>query len=138
MKVEKFSLTKRPGCAIVVSAMEVTKHFSEDRVNRNAVVEAIGRGKILFKFLVDKGHRDGKEWHAITDTGLILIANAVTGRFITALIARPGQLSRYENGWYGMVEKSLDAEGNEVANVKFPQFLYRLAARHQRENLHNS
>lgn len=115
-----------------------TKHYSEDRANRNRVVNMLGRGNVIYRFLVDKGHRDGKEWHSITDTGLILIENANSGRFITALIARPAQLARYERGWFGMVERAEDEKGCPVSNPKIPAWLFRLAARHQRDNLNNS
>lgn len=110
-----------------------TKHYQEERGHRKEVAEEIGRGNVMYKCLVDKGHRDGKEWHSITDTGLILIENAATGRYITTLIARPGQLSRYERGWYGMVERILDKNGREVSKFKLPHWLYKLAQEHQRD-----
>lgn len=52
-------------------------------------------GNTVSGFLVDKQHKDGLEEHFITDTGLIIVRNHNTNRFITALVARPGQIRRY-------------------------------------------
>lgn len=111
----------------------VSKHYSNEREGRQNAADEIGKGKVLFKCLVDKGHRDGKEWHSITDTGLILIENANTNRFVTTLIARPGQLKRYELGWYGMVERVLNESNEEVKSFHFPEWLYKKAIKHQRD-----
>lgn len=54
-----------------------------------------GVGETVSGFLVDKGHENGLEELFLTTTGLIVIRNHGTGKFITALIARPGQVKRY-------------------------------------------
>ena len=76
--------------------MTNTKHFNNDRTARESVIKhVIGYGHPVAEFIVDRGHRDGAERHEITDTGIINIYNARTGRLVTKLIARAGQITRY-------------------------------------------
>ena len=50
---------------------------------------------IVDSFFVYRGHKDGPEIHSITDTGIIVIHNQKSGKMVTKLIARPGQIARY-------------------------------------------
>lgn len=43
-------------------------------------------------FVVDRGHPNGPEIHSVTDTGIIVVHNQRTGKMVTKLIARPGQV----------------------------------------------
>ena len=72
-----------------------SKHYIDDRVDRENRIEIIGQGKAVAKFIVDRGHRNGPEIHEITDTGIINIYNERTKKLVTKLIARPGQIRRY-------------------------------------------
>lgn len=80
--------------------MKMTIHFSADRKNRAVILEKLKapilsvNGKLCI-FIVDKGHKDGKEIHVITENGIIHIYNQHSKRYITGLIARPAQLMRY-------------------------------------------
>ena len=80
--------------------MKMTIHFSADRKRRAAILEELKapilsvNGKLCI-FIVDKGHKDGKEIHVITENGIIHIYNKHSKRYITGLIARPAQLMRY-------------------------------------------
>ncbi len=65
--------------------------LNKDINNKQAEVDAV--------FLVDKGHKDGKELHCVTKRGIIFILNEQKYinngyGFITALIARPNQVKR--------------------------------------------
>lgn len=72
-----------------------TAHWAE-RQQRNTFIENnIGLGEPIRTFRWDKGHPNGPELHTITDTGIIIIRNERTGRLVTTLIARPGQIYRY-------------------------------------------
>ena len=51
-------------------------------------------GKLCI-FIVDKGHKNGVEIHVITENGIINIYNYYSKKYVTGLIARPGQLMRY-------------------------------------------
>ena len=72
-----------------------SKHYTEDRQSREAIINLIGAGKPVARFIVDRGHRNGAEVHEITDTAIINIYNQKSGKMVTKLIARPGQLRRY-------------------------------------------
>lgn len=77
-----------------------TNHFKEERKTRANILEELKapilsvNGKLCI-FIVDKGHKDGKEIHVITENGIIHIYNQHSKRYITGLIARPAQLMRY-------------------------------------------
>ena len=72
-----------------------SKHYEIDRQAREAIIEKIGYGKVVAEFIIDRGHRNGPEIHKISDTGIIKIYNKRSGKLITKLIARPGQIRRY-------------------------------------------
>ena len=80
--------------------MKATIHFSVERKNRAEVLEELKApilsvdGKLCV-FVVDKGHKNGKEIHVITENGIINIYNQNSKKYITGLIARPSQLTRY-------------------------------------------
>lgn len=46
-------------------------------------------------FVVNKLHPHGEEVHSITDNGIIIIHNLMSGRLCTKLIARKNQIKRY-------------------------------------------
>ena len=72
-----------------------SKHYTEDRRNREELINTIGIGKVVDSFIIDKGHKNGPERHEITTTGIIIIYNARTNKLVTKLIARVGQIKRY-------------------------------------------
>lgn len=80
--------------------MKATIHFLEDRQNRAVILEELKapilsvNGKLCI-FTVDKGHKNGAEIHVITENGVIHIYNKNSKKYVTGLIARPGQLTRY-------------------------------------------
>lgn len=94
----------------------ISKHYINDRQARHELIQQIGYGKPVDRFVVDKGHTNGAEIHIITSTGLILIYNQRTNKFVTALIARPAQIARYYNN-------------NDKV---MPEDVYKLAAEHQK------
>lgn len=76
-----------------------TFHYSNEVAERHRkVTDALGDGKCVDAFVVDKAHPNGNEIHYIYDNGVILIANERTRKVITELIARPRQLYRYWDG----------------------------------------
>ncbi len=52
--------------------------------------------KVVKIAIVDKGHKDGNEIHVIYNNGIIKEYNANTHKFITVLIARVPQVTRYQ------------------------------------------
>ena len=93
-----------------------SKHYSQDREAREAIIRKIGQGEVVASFRVDRGHRNGAEIHKITNTGIILIYNERTGKMVTKLIARVGQIKRYYKDRKApryLIEKAID---NTVKN----------------------
>lgn len=72
-----------------------SKHWTQDREERAALIAEIGIGKIVKVSVVDKGHPNGPEIHTISGTGIITIYNQRTHKMITQLIARVAQIYRY-------------------------------------------
>lgn len=72
-----------------------SKHWIEDRKEREKVIKQIGAGHLVKEVEIDRHHRNGPEIHQISDTGIITILNKRTKKMITQLIARPGQIRRY-------------------------------------------
>ena len=75
--------------------MDTTLHTNKRLKRINFIIDNIGIGKVIKEVTVDRGHRDGIEIHAITDTGIIIIKNRRKNSIITMLIARPEQIRRY-------------------------------------------
>lgn len=82
-----------------------TEHISKERQNRIDKAFEINRASdgsqapIDAVFLVDKGHKDGKELHCVTENGVIYILNEwkftkFNRGLITILFARPNQVKR--------------------------------------------
>lgn len=96
-----------------------SRHYTNDRQRREEVINQIGMGNVVAKFVVDRGHRNGAERHEITTTGIIVIYNNKTNKMITKLIARPGQIRRYYPEGKAprkLVEKALDNTRNTGYN----------------------
>lgn len=72
---------------------EVTNHWGEREERLKRMTNSAGDP--IYSFVVDTGHRNGDEIHTITEKGCILIINKHTGKLITVLLARPGQIVRY-------------------------------------------
>ena len=99
-----------------------TKHYSNERSSRkNFIVDEIGIGNVIDAFIVDRYHYEGPEVHILTSTGLILIYNLYSKRFITVLIARPAQIERY----YVAIDENA------------PRAVLKIAREHVRNNYHN-
>lgn len=52
--------------------------------------------KVIKIAVVNKGHENGNEVHIIYNNGIIKIYNENTHKFITVLIARESQITRYQ------------------------------------------
>lgn len=73
-----------------------TEHLHSDRRERvRRIARDIGFGHPVRQCLVDTGHAAGLEVHVLTNTGIVLVFNAGSGKLVTVLIARPGQVRRY-------------------------------------------
>jgi hypothetical protein len=82
---------------------ELTRHATDERTERMARAKALG-GIAYKSFEINTGHVDGLELHTILTSGVILIGNISKKTIVTALIARPSQITRY-----GVYESSIIA-----------------------------
>lgn len=75
---------------------ELTIHVKKERSERYSKIEkTIGFGSVFYVAKnVERGHRNGRERHELTTTGLVKIYNE-RGKLVTILIARPEQMLRY-------------------------------------------
>lgn len=74
----------------------VSKHYQGQRNEREKFIdEHFKNDYIVDEFIVDKGHPHGAERHCITNNGIIIIYNLNSGKLVTKLIAREGQIKRY-------------------------------------------
>lgn len=64
--------------------------------------------KVIRIAVVNKGHADGNEVHVIYNNGIIKIYNANSRRFITVLIAREPQITRYQIKITKTMRKKID------------------------------
>lgn len=67
-----------------------SKHYLTDRKHRLLI-----ESDVYCVFEIDKGHRNGTEYHFLLENSKILIVNKDTHTLITILNARPQQLKRY-------------------------------------------
>ena len=74
--------------------MENTQHFANDMASRQYIIDNIigGPGEVVLTNVIDRGHKNGPERFELTDKGIIFVYNDWTGKRITILFARIGQL----------------------------------------------
>lgn len=80
-------------------------HYVKERIAREKLIAEIGIGEAVATIKLDRGHPAGAELHTITTTGIIVIRNVHSGKIVTKLIARPGQVRRYFDEIAPEVEK---------------------------------
>ena len=74
----------------------VSKHYRSNRYEREKFIdEHFKNDYVVDEFVVDKGHPKGAERHCITNNGIIIVYNLRSGKLVTKLIARAGQIKRY-------------------------------------------
>lgn len=92
----EFYVIKQLPKPVNISNAGTTKHWGERSGRLSAIHNMAGDiGDPVYSFIVDTGHRNGNEIHTITEKAFIVIQNENTGRLITILAARPGQIIRY-------------------------------------------
>lgn len=87
--------------------VKLTAHFSVERRERQALINQNGGdGNEIAVIYWDRGHKDGAEYHILTDNGIIIVENANSGRLITKKFARIGQVRQLE-GKYDQLNKRI-------------------------------
>ena len=80
--------------------VKMSHHAREDRQTRFNLVDKLDHEPTIDKaFIVDKGHRNGKEIHCVSKKGIIYILNLRKylnnyNSLITVMVARPRQITR--------------------------------------------
>lgn len=82
----------------------MTLHLNNERRHRYKVFNDLKlfNAGVIGVWLVDKGHRNGKEIHVINHKGVVSVYNANTKNFITFYALRYAQFKRYvgnEENW---------------------------------------
>ena len=93
MFIKKFNLKREEFNTVVKDSIN-SAHLIEDRASRMENVDVNATVVDGFVAVVDRGHKNGYEIHALFSDGTIRIYNFTSHRFITILFARPGQASR--------------------------------------------
>lgn len=86
--------------------MGVSRHYTEDRMEREKAIQKIGFGEILYKAVVFD-ERKGKNFiYEITSTAILVIrAYDEPSLIITKYPARPSRIKRY---WTGAPESLIE------------------------------
>lgn len=74
-----------------------TRHATE-RANRDILAARLiteENGIPIMGAIVDKGHANGYEVHIVYNNGIVKVYNQTTRKYITCLIARLPQITRY-------------------------------------------
>lgn len=99
-----------------------SEHILRDRAERLAKVDALIKEEkaVLVKtFWVDKGHENGAELHNLYSNAVIRVYNKKSGKHITDMFAREGQIHRYY----------------EAINKKAPKDILKFARKHVEKGL---
>lgn len=88
------------GQKVNMNKAKMSDHAREDRVARFELVSKLDPNPTIDKaFIVDRGHRNGKEIHCVSEKGIIYILNLRKylkdyNSLVTVMIARPRQVTR--------------------------------------------
>ena len=94
----QFYVVDMLGSPVSLSNLDFTKHWDERSSRTNTISQRAGNvGDTVYSFIVDTGHKNGYEIHTITEKAFIVIQNENSGKVVTILAARPGQIKRYWN-----------------------------------------
>lgn len=80
-------------------SLNTTNHINS-RSERLKIANALifsEKASLLGYYVINTGHENGLEVHAVYNNGIIKIYNLRTSKFITVLIARVNQMKRYPN-----------------------------------------
>lgn len=94
---------------------QISRHYANDRLIREKVIQQLGKGYIVKEVEWDRGHVNGAEIHKILSNGVIEIYNKNTKILCTKIVARPNQIRRYWTNntapWW-LVDKAKQNERN--------------------------
>lgn len=74
---------------------QVSRHYENDRIIREKVIQKLPKGYTVKEVEWDRGHKNGAEIHRILSNGVVEIYNKNTKILCTKIIATPNQIRRY-------------------------------------------
>ena len=79
-------------------SLDATNHITKrsKRVQIANMLLLTESASLIGYYVIDTGHENGLEVHAVYNNGIIKVYNANSHKFITVLIAREPQIARYE------------------------------------------
>ena len=93
-------MTKIFNQKINLDNVKMSYHAREDRKARFELVDMLDHEPTIDKaFVVDRGHKNGKEIHCVTKKGIIYVLNLRKylnnyNSLVTVMVARPRQITR--------------------------------------------
>lgn len=90
-----------------VHANQVLEQRKNKDIRKIITNQGLFKKSICSAFVVDKGHENGLENHIVLKSGVVIILNATTNKFVTFLFARPGQIRRYYDSTDGFIPEYL-------------------------------
>lgn len=80
-------------------SLDTTNHITKrsKRIQVANMLLLTESASLIGYYVIDTGHKNGLEVHAVYNNGIIKIYNLNTSKLVTVLIARMGQMKRYPN-----------------------------------------
>lgn len=75
--------------------MTVSRHYTEDRTERQMVIDCIGEGTVVYTTLQYDEQRGRTYRYEITDNAILIVKDERNTKIITKMIARPSRIRRY-------------------------------------------
>ena len=79
-------------------SLDATNHITKrsKRVQIANMLLLTESASLIGYYVIDTGHENGLEVHAVYNNGIVKVYNANSHKFITVLIAREAQIARYQ------------------------------------------
>lgn len=88
--------------------MTTSKHYAEERKERQQLIETIGTGKVIYSKVVFDEKRQRRFLYKITDNAVLMVCTVDGSKLITQMIARPSRINKYwSNAPKWLIRKSV-------------------------------
>ena len=102
-------------------SLDATNHITKrsKRVQIANMLLLTESASLIGYYVIDTGHENGLEVHAVYNNGIVKVYNANSHKFITVLIAREPQIARYEiritKTMHKKIKSHIEQGYNEIA-----------------------
>ena len=99
-------------------SLDATNHITKrsKRVQIANMLLLTESASLIGYYVIDTGHENGLEVHAVYNNGIVKVYNANSHKFITVLIAREPQIARYEIKITKTMHKKIKSHIEQVYN----------------------